>query len=76
MVECGLQDMCWSQKVRRRVVMMNKAFEYESKYKDGKLVERRWSVGPILVSGLVALVLGLAGKALVSPSWLFGVLRR
>ena len=76
MVECGLQDMCWSQKVRRRVVMMNKAFEYESKYKDGKLVERRWSVGPILVSSFVGLVLALAGKALVSPSWLFGFLRR
>jgi hypothetical protein len=76
MVAYGLEDMYWLQKVRRRVVTMNKAFEYESKYKDGKLVERRWSVGPILVSGFVALVLGLAGKALVSPSWLFGFLRR
>jgi hypothetical protein len=49
---------------------MNKAFEYESKYKDGKLIERRWSVGPILVSGVVALVLGLAGKAFIPASLL------
>ena len=55
---------------------MNKAIEYEAKYKDGKLVERRWSIGSILVSGFVALVLGLAGKVLVSPSWLLGFLRR
>lgn len=55
---------------------MNKAFEYESKYKDEKLIERRWSVGALLVSGFVALVLGLAGKALVPPSWLSGLLGR
>jgi hypothetical protein len=57
-------------------VAMNKAFEYESKYKDGKLIERRWSVGPILVSGFVVLVLGLAGKALVLPSLLPRLLGR
>lgn len=57
-------------------MMMNKAFEYESKYKDGKLVERRWSAGPVLVSGLVALVLGLAGKALIPSSWLAGIVGR
>jgi hypothetical protein len=55
---------------------INKAFEYESKYKDEKLIERRWSVGAVLVSGFVALVLGLAGKALVPPSWLSGLLGR
>ena len=55
---------------------MNKAFEYEAKYKDGKLIERRWSIGPILISGLVALVLGLAGKALVTPSWVAGLIGR
>ena len=47
---------------------MHKAIEHESKYKNGKLVERRWSVGPILIWGLVALVLGLAGKTFVLPS--------
>jgi hypothetical protein len=55
---------------------MNKAFEYEARYKDGKLVERRLSVGAVPVSGLFALVLALAGKALVLPSWLLGFLRR
>jgi hypothetical protein len=55
---------------------MNKAIEYECKYEDGKLTERRWSVGAILVWGIVALVLGLAGKALVTPSWLAGLAGR
>jgi hypothetical protein len=55
---------------------MNKAFEYEAKYKDGKLTERRLSIGPILITGFVALVLGLAGKALITPSWAAGLVGR
>jgi hypothetical protein len=55
---------------------MNKAFEYEAKYKDSKLIERKWSIGPILVSGFVALVLSLAGEAMIPPSWLAGLFGR
>jgi len=55
---------------------MHKALEHESKYKDGKLVERRWSVGPSLIWGLVALALGLAGKTFVLPSVLPHLLGR
>jgi hypothetical protein len=55
---------------------MHKAIEHESKYKEGKLVERRWSVGSTLIWGLVALVLGLAGKTLVLPSVLPRLLGR
>ena len=48
---------------------MHKAIEYEVKFgKDGKPSERRWSIGPVLIWGLVAVVLGLAGKAFVLPS--------
>jgi hypothetical protein len=48
---------------------MHKAIECETKFgKDGKPVTRKWSVGPILIWGIVALVLGLAGKAIISPS--------
>jgi len=50
--------------------MMHKAFESRKKFKDGKVVEHEWSIGPILIWGLVVLVLGLAGKAVVSiPSF-------
>lgn len=49
---------------------MHKAFESRKKFKDGKVVEHEWSIGPIVVVGLVGLVLGLAGKAIVSiPSF-------
>jgi len=47
---------------------MNKAFEYESRYDRSGRPERRFSVGAVFVWGVVALVLGLAGKALVLPS--------
>jgi hypothetical protein len=40
--------------------MMHKAFEYEVKFgKDGRPVERRWSVGPVLVTSFVMLILTL-----------------
>jgi hypothetical protein len=48
--------------------MMHKAFEYESRFDKNGRPERRWSVGPVLIWGIVALVLGLAGKAFVLPS--------
>ena len=46
---------------------MHKAIEYEVKFgKDWRPpTERRWSMGSTLIWGIVALVLGLAGKALV-----------
>lgn len=41
---------------------MHKAFEYEVKYDSrGKAVERRWSVGPVLVTSTLALLLSLTG---------------
>lgn len=46
---------------------MNKAIEVETKYgKDGRPLERRWSVGAALVMGVVALVLGLTGHTPIS----------
>jgi hypothetical protein len=47
---------------------MQKAFEYESEYDKYGRPKRRWSVGAVLIWGIVALVLGLAGKAFVFPS--------
>jgi hypothetical protein len=47
--------------------MMHKAVEIKVKYgKDGKPTEREWSIGPVFIWGLVAIILGLAGKAVVS----------
>jgi hypothetical protein len=41
---------------------MDKAFEYEVRFrKDGKALERRWSVGPVLITSVVALILSLTG---------------
>jgi hypothetical protein len=55
---------------------MHKAIEYGVKFgKDGKPSERRWSIGPVLIWGLVALVLVLAGKAFVLPSVLLQLLK-
>jgi hypothetical protein len=48
--------------------MMHKAFDYESKFDRNGRPERRLSIGPVLIWGLVALVLGLAGKAFILPS--------
>jgi len=47
---------------------MQKAIERKTrtKHKDGRLVESEWSVGGVLIWGLVFLVLGLAGKAVIS----------
>jgi hypothetical protein len=46
---------------------MHKAIESKTKFgKDGKPIEREWSIGPSVIWGLVAIVLGLAGKAIVS----------
>jgi hypothetical protein len=42
---------------------MHKAFGYESRFDRNGRPERRWSVGPVLIWGVVALVLGLAGEA-------------
>jgi hypothetical protein len=49
---------------------MQKAIERKArtKHKDGRLVESQWSIGGALVWGIVALVLGLAGKAAISIS--------
>ena len=47
---------------------MQKALEYESKFDRNGRPERRFSIGPALVWGLVAVVLGLAGKTFVLPS--------
>jgi hypothetical protein len=47
---------------------MNKAFEYESKFDRNGRPERRFSIGPALIWGFVAIILGLAGKTLVLPS--------
>lgn len=41
-------------------------WEYQAKYESGKLVERRWSVGPIAVT----LILGLAGGTIIPTSHL------
>lgn len=61
----------------KELIMMQKAIEYEIKFgKDGKPVTRKWSVGPILIWGIVALVLGLAGKAVISPAMLQSLLSR
>jgi hypothetical protein len=46
---------------------MHKAFEYEVKYDSkGKAVERRWSVGPVLVTSAAALLLALTGHTVWS----------
>jgi hypothetical protein len=42
--------------------MMHKAFEYEVKFgKDGRPAERRWSIGPVLVTAISGVVLALTG---------------
>ena len=44
---------------------MQKAFEYESKFdRNGKLLERRWSIGPVLVTSTFALILALTGHTI------------
>ncbi len=49
--------------------MMHKAIESKTKFgKDGRPLEREWSVGPVLIWGFVAIILGLAGKAVIPPS--------
>jgi len=46
--------------------MMHKAFEYEVKFgKDGRPVERRWSIGPVLITSVVALILALTGHTIL-----------
>ena len=45
--------------------MMHKAFEYEVKFgKDGRPTGRRWSVGPVLITSIVALILTLTGHTI------------
>lgn len=45
--------------------MMHKAIEYEVKYdRKGRPIERRWSIGPILVTTFGTLVLALTGHTL------------
>lgn len=48
--------------------MPHKAFEFASRFDRNGRPERRWSIGPVLIWGIVVLVLGLAGKAFVLPS--------
>jgi hypothetical protein len=44
---------------------MHKAFEYEVKFgKDGRLVERRWSVGPVFITTSAAVLLALTGHTI------------
>jgi len=44
---------------------MHKAFEYEVKFgRDGRPAERRWSIGPVLVTSIVALILALTGHTI------------
>jgi hypothetical protein len=46
---------------------MNAAFELESEYTaDGKIRKRKWSVGGIVVWGIVVLALGLSGYQLIT----------
>ena len=40
---------------------MHKAIESRTKLKDGKVVEREWSVGPVLVTTVATVVLALTG---------------
>jgi hypothetical protein len=45
--------------------LMHKAFEYEVKFgKDGRPVERRLSVGPVLVTAVSGVVLALTDDTL------------
>jgi hypothetical protein len=45
--------------------MMQNAFEYEVKFdKSGRPTERRWSVGPVLVTSLFGLILALTGHTI------------
>ena len=44
---------------------MHKAFEYEVKFgKDGRPVERRWSVGPVFITTGAGVLLALTGHTL------------
>jgi hypothetical protein len=46
--------------------MMHKAFEYEVKFgRDGRSLERRWSIGPVLITSIVALILALTGHTIL-----------
>jgi hypothetical protein len=47
---------------------MQKALDYELKFDRNGRAIRRISIGPALIWGIVALVLGLAGKTFVLPS--------
>jgi hypothetical protein len=41
---------------------MQKAIEYAVKFsKDGRVLERRWSIGPVLVTSVLAVAFALAG---------------
>jgi hypothetical protein len=46
---------------------MQKAFEYEAEFdKSGRLLRRRWSIGPVLITSMAGLVLALTGHSLRS----------
>jgi hypothetical protein len=48
-----------------REQMMHKAFEYEVKFgKDGRPVERRWSVGPVFITTCATVLLALTGHSI------------
>ena len=52
-----------------REQMMHKAFEYEVKFgKDGRPVERRWSVGPVFITTCATVLLALTGAKNPTPS--------
>ena len=46
--------------------MMHKAIEFKTKLKDGKVVEREWSVGPVLVTTAATVILALTGHTIWS----------
>jgi hypothetical protein len=53
---------------------VQKAFEYEVRYgRDGKPAQRRWSVGPVLIVGVIMLILVLTGHAV--PAFLWSLLK-
>lgn len=46
--------------------MMHKAIESRTRFKDGKIIEREWSIGPVLVTTVAGVVLALTGHTIVN----------
>ncbi len=44
---------------------MHKAVEYEAEFdKNGRLLKRRWSIGPAFITTIAALILALTGHTI------------